>query len=76
MSKYSEDPIGTPKAHYAPPSSGPFKCGNCVHYSSSAIGLGLCNHSEVRADAEAGHIKKNKEGKPIVEANGCCNYFR
>jgi hypothetical protein len=76
MSKYSTEPIGTPKAHYAPPEKGPFKCGLCVHYTEGQLSMGLCDHPEVKADADAGHIKRNKEGKAIVEANGCCNYFR
>ena len=74
MSK--NEPIGTTHANYAPASAGPFRCGGCLHYKGNPINLGLCDHPDVAEDARDGEIKVNKEGKPIVEANGCCTYFR
>jgi len=62
------DPIGTRKSGYAPPRDGPFRCGHCEHYSD-----GKCNHPDVESDKQ---VPKAADGKGIVEADGCCNYFR
>jgi hypothetical protein len=75
MSDYQ--PIGTPEAHYAPARYGPFECRNCVHFKSGTNSSeGTCNHPDVQADGRRGYIKTNAKGLPIVEALGCCNYFK
>jgi len=73
MTKYSDEPIGTPKAHYAGPKSGPFRCSICVHFRAQGSN---CDHPDVKADADAGHIEKDEAGRPVVAPAGCCNYFR
>jgi hypothetical protein len=63
----SNEPIGTPKAGYAPPSDGPFECGRCEHYSSINGTSGHCDHPEVIEDL----------GDPATVAKlGCCSMFR
>lgn len=70
----SNEAIGTPKAHYAGPDSGPFKCGNCSHER-----WGNCNHPDVIEDAKKGYggLKINPENKlAVIDKGGCCTYFR
>lgn len=62
--------IGTKLANYAPPSAGPFKCSNCIHYKAEGT---QCCHPEVLEDED---VPKNKEGMGIVDPEGCCKYFR
>lgn len=62
------DPVGTKKSGYAPPGLGPFECEHCEHYDA-----GLCDHPDVEADPE---VKKSTDGRGIVEAEGCCTYYR
>lgn len=70
------EPIGTTHSQYAPPSEGPFECGNCEHFGASVNGThGLCDHPDVVADAVAGEIKE-QAGKALVAKGGCCSYFR
>lgn len=68
--------IGTPKAHYAPPSWGPFICMRCKHFEW-LLGTvnGECDHPEVLEDAKAGYLQITKDGLPIVHHEGCCNEF-
>lgn len=82
----NNDAAGTPSAHYSPPSDGPFDCSNCIHFHRfggkkkashhTTKHGGTCDHPEVQKDAEAGHIAKTADGKPLVQAGGCCEYQR
>jgi len=72
-SDYGDDdaaPIGTRLSGYAGPESGPFECGNCIHFEDEGS---TCKHPAVIGDPE---IEKNENGLAIVEAEGCCNFFR
>jgi hypothetical protein len=78
-------PIGTRVSGYAGAESGPFECGNCLHFSAGPEGIvpggnaegsaeGRCKHPVVVDDPE---VKKDEEEEfAIVEAEGCCNFFR
>jgi hypothetical protein len=61
-------PIGTRVSGFVKGESGPFKCGNCIHFSKDA-----CNHPMLMADSQ---VEKNAHGDAIVDADDCCNYFR
>lgn len=68
--------IGTPHAHYAPPSDGPFLCLRCLHYKALPGEVsGNCDHPDVKEDAEAGLLPMHDD-KPVVHHEGCCNYFQ
>jgi len=71
----SNEPIGTPYSHYAPPKDGPFLCGNCAHFTQPHF----CVHPEVIRDGKAGSLKlgrlRNRDAG-IVAEKGCCNYYR
>lgn len=68
-------PIGTPSAGYAGAEDGPFMCGHCIHFKEVGEGgkEGRCNHPKVIKDSQ---MKKDKDGKAIVEEGSCCTYFR
>ena len=66
------DKIGTNRAGYAAPKYGPFMCSNCRWFHGISKGTGNCSHPEVKADLE---IKK-EDDKPVVEAKGCCTFFK
>lgn len=68
-----DEPIGTKYAHYAEGKYGAFKCSNCIHYHHTT---GTCDHPLLKQDAGSGGITLDKEGRPRVEATGCCNYYR
>jgi hypothetical protein len=68
-------PIGTTESGYAPPSDGPFECGNCVHYHPVNGTNGGCDHPDVIEDAEKGEIPRTGS-KALVARGGCCTYFR
>lgn len=73
--KDSEESIGTPNAHYAPPSDGPFICMRCTHFKwIDGTVNGHCGHPDVFKDAKAGYLQLTGE-KPVVHHEGCCNYF-
>lgn len=82
----NNEAVGTKNAHYSPPGDGPFDCKNCVHFQPWGGRMkdhhhqlkhaGTCDHPEVQKDADAGEIRKDAQGKPIVSAGGCCSYQR
>lgn len=75
MAKASNEPFGTPKAHYASAAYAPFACHACAHFYFPH----LCNHPDVIEDAEAGRGDLRVQSKnrfAIVDPGGCCNYFR
>lgn len=64
----SYDPTGTHAAKYSPAQDGPFECEHCAHYADES-----CNHPVLMADVE---VEKNTHGDAMVDAGGCCMYFR
>ncbi|MGH9534959.1 MAG: hypothetical protein ACRD2E_08880 [Terriglobales bacterium] len=73
MASGAEAEFGTPTAHYARASFGPFMCVTCHHFAFPHF----CNHPKVIEDA------KNKQGgltmgagAASVQLEGCCNYWR
>lgn len=71
----SNEKIGTTASGYAPPSDGPFECGNCEHYSPVNGTHGGCNQPDVLEDVEKGEIPRTGD-KALVAKGGCCTYFR
>lgn len=70
-------PIGTPNLQYAPAKFGPYRCDHCVHYQpfKPPVNVGGCSHPGAAKDAQQKKIPVI-QGKPAVEAGGCCKFFR
>lgn len=70
----SNEPQGSPKARYSPPSDGPFACHACSHFRWPH----LCDHPKVIQDsAESKYgLKPGPRGLAVVAPGGCCEYFR
>lgn len=74
---YEDAPIGTPHANYAPAKMGPFECSRCTHFhGGSGSSDGTCSHPDVMRDAKNGHIQSDAQGHAMVQARGCCTYWR
>jgi hypothetical protein len=70
----SSDQLGTPHSGYLGADYAPFACHACLHFSWPH----LCEHPDVIEDAKRGlgGLKLQKSGRAVVQAGGCCNYFR